>query len=272
MSNLKRWPDDGAPPDVALLLSAGKQECPNYAGFQRALMAVGVTSAASTAASATSAASTVAGGALGAGGKAATHGLVGLIAKWSALGALSAGVMVGVVSGVQHYQTANATQAATSAGVPAMDPLRGKSEQISAQLTEPQPQASASTPLPESTSSSMRSSRAAPGFTSASGVVPLDRAMAQEIGLIDQARAALRNGNAPATLQAVNDYSRRFPAGRFAPEALYLKMEAYVKSGDPQAASVTARRIIDKYPQGPQVGRAKEVLGSSSNQLIPDSL
>ena len=239
MSNLKRWPDDGAPPDVALLLSAGKQECPSYAGFQRALMVVGATSAASTAASATSAtsaASTVAGGAIGAGGKAATPGLVGLIAKWSALGALSAGVMVGVVSGVQHYQTTNATQAATGVGATAMDPLRGKSEQVSAQLTEPQPQASTSTPLPESTSSSLRSPRAAPVLTSASGAVPLDRAMAQEIGLIDQARAALRAGNAPGTLQAVNDYYRRFPTGRFSPEALYLKMEAYVKSGDLQAA------------------------------------
>jgi hypothetical protein len=272
MSNLKRWPDDGAPPDVALLLSAGKQESPNHAGFQRALLAVGVVGAVTTAASVTSAASTATSGALGTGSNVAAQSLVALVAKWSLLGALGVGAVVGVVSGVRHYQSANAIQAAASAAVAAMDPVRGDADRISAQLPEPPPLASTAAAMPEPTSALLRSSRVAPVFSGASGVAPLDRAMAQEIGLIDQARAALRAGNAAGTLQTVNDYNRRFPSGRFAPEALYLKMEAYVSSGDRQAASLAARKIIDRYPHGPQVGRAKEVLDSSSNQQIPDSL
>jgi outer membrane protein assembly factor BamD (BamD/ComL family) len=97
----------------------------------------------------------------------------------------------------------------------------------------------------------------------------VDSALSEEIGLIDHARASLRSGNANATLQQVSDYDRRFVAGRFAPEALYLKMEALLKLGKNQAASVAAQSIIDRYPQGPQVGRAREVLRQLNNSNYP---
>jgi len=97
-----------------------------------------------------------------------------------------------------------------------------------------------------------------------------DLALAQEIHLVDQARASLRAGDAGGTLKRVSDYLNRFASGRFEPEVLYLKMEALRTSGNLQAASTTAEEIVARFPLSPQVGRAKALLHQTRGARISD--
>jgi hypothetical protein len=97
-----------------------------------------------------------------------------------------------------------------------------------------------------------------------------DLALAEEIHLVDQARASLRAGDAGGTLKRVSDYLNRFAAGRFEPEVLYLKMEALRTLGNLQAASTTAEEIVARFPLSPQVGRAKALLHQTRGARISD--
>jgi hypothetical protein len=259
MSNLRQWLDDGAPPEVTRLLRAGLEENPQRERMQRTLLAVGVAGAAATAANLSSAATVALDAATAVGSHSAAASTLGVLAKWSMIGLLSVGATVATVQ-VVRQQPPHATPAAVA---------------VRAQLLAPLPTASApsfllndradNTPaLPEPNAATVRAGRGAGTTLPPAVTANADRTMAQEIELIDQARAALRSSNAAATLRLVNDYGRRFPAGRLAPEALYLRMEAYLKAGDQQNALAAARRLVDKYPQCPQVARAKDILNSSN--------
>ena len=82
------------------------------------------------------------------------------------------------------------------------------------------------------------------------------------MALVDAARSRLRMGDAAGALRSASDYGRRFPAGRFAPEALFLVMQAHHQLGHRQAALEAAREIVRRHPNSAQVGRAREILQS----------
>lgn len=70
-----------------------------------------------------------------------------------------------------------------------------------------------------------------------------------ELRLIEQARLALRNHDASATLRALDEHARRFPNGQLATERRHSKIKAYCLAGrtdeaDALATDATARRIF----------------------------
>jgi hypothetical protein len=104
------------------------------------------------------------------------------------------------------------------------------------------------------------SSDLAPGVPTDSGIVIDAETLAQEVRSVDQARAALAAGRAAAALTALDEYERRYSKRRFAPEALYLRMEALVSLERNTEARAVAERLLARYPMSPQGARAREVL------------
>jgi TolA-binding protein len=93
--------------------------------------------------------------------------------------------------------------------------------------------------------------------------VPIDaERLAEEVALVDQARGALARGDARAALAALDDYDARFKVRRFAPEALYLKMESLLRLGNADAARAVAERLATSFPKSPHTARARQVLGA----------
>jgi hypothetical protein len=94
--------------------------------------------------------------------------------------------------------------------------------------------------------------------------VPLDvETLTEEVRNVDRARAALAAGRPAQTLAVLDEYERRFPQRRFAPEALYLRMEALVSLGRTVEARSAAQRLLASYPGTPNGARARAVLTKS---------
>jgi outer membrane protein assembly factor BamD (BamD/ComL family) len=80
---------------------------------------------------------------------------------------------------------------------------------------------------------------------------------------MDTARAALAAGRAAETLAVLDEYERRFRERRFAPEALYLRMEALVSLGQTAEAREAAERLLLSYPQSPHGARARFIVSKN---------
>ncbi len=89
--------------------------------------------------------------------------------------------------------------------------------------------------------------------------------MADEIAMIDAASALVRAGNHGAALRAIQAYRKRFPSGRFAPEALALEIEALHASGKVDAARALAEQFIASSPESPIANRISKLVGLSDD-------
>jgi TolA-binding protein len=257
MNNLNPWLDESPPSEIADLLRAGKREQPKVASLQRALLAVGVASAASAAT----------GSALGAGSKTVAHGGASLIAKWTTVGIVSAGAVAGTVTGVVYYTAKDKDNVTAPAPTSRIASVRSTKAMVAA------PPATVSSTVESPADSAVlpptRLSHAVRTPSKAPPVVVPQRHTQEELELIDKARSSLRAGDPNATLRWVHDYDRRFPQGLFAPESTYLRMEAALRLGNTEAAAHAAREIVTRYPNGAQVSRASEVLQHSGAMQNP---
>ena len=96
---------------------------------------------------------------------------------------------------------------------------------------------------------------------SASVAPPSDRErLAEEVAVVERARTEFARGRSSQVLAALDDYAERFPIQRFAPEALYMRMEALLAVGQRSAALDTAQRLSTRYPKSPQAPRARQLL------------
>jgi TolA-binding protein len=77
----------------------------------------------------------------------------------------------------------------------------------------------------------------------------------------------LASGLTAHALAALDDYDRRYAEHRFAPEALYWRMEALARSARAVEARTIAKRLATMYPNSPQSTRARVVL----SEAIPRS-
>jgi TolA-binding protein len=80
---------------------------------------------------------------------------------------------------------------------------------------------------------------------------------------VDRARAALAAGRAGDALTRLDEYERNFAEQRFAPEALYLRLEALAVLGRTDLARKTAERLLARYPNSPQGERARAMLSKN---------
>jgi uncharacterized membrane-anchored protein len=85
--------------------------------------------------------------------------------------------------------------------------------------------------------------------------------LAREVAELDRARAALRAGDVASARRELERYEADPEARVLRAEALYLKMEALLASGERSAASQTARDLLRAYPGSAHAARAEEVAG-----------
>jgi TolA-binding protein len=109
-------------------------------------------------------------------------------------------------------------------------------------------------PAQESASSGARAVESEPTASESAA----ERALREEVAALALAKSSLNRGAATAALDAVRAYRVLYPAGRLAPEATYIEMEAALLSGD----RARAERIAERLATGttPSAKRAREIL------------
>jgi hypothetical protein len=86
--------------------------------------------------------------------------------------------------------------------------------------------------------------------------------LGRELESLDQARAALRGGDADRCLQLLREHARKFPRQRMAVEASVLRIEALAKSGNQEAARKAGQAFLAKHPKGPYAQRVTSLIGA----------
>ena len=270
MSEFKRWTDEGAPDAIGRLLEAAESEQPSAASLTNTLtrlgLAGGVAAGVTTGAATSSAAGATALTSAAAGGKLSALALTVTFAKWIALGTALGGASLAVY-------TASSDGPAPSAVAPPAALASARQQPAApspAPPAAPAPSAivlrslaTPATPRAASATSRGRSSSDA-ARDPAAEAIPAET-LAAEIAGIDRARGLLAAGRPAAALAALDDYERRFPRHHFAPEVLYLRMEAASRAGRSEETRELARSLLARYPQSPQSEKAKQLLDQKSS-------
>jgi hypothetical protein len=91
--------------------------------------------------------------------------------------------------------------------------------------------------------------------------------LADEVALLDRAKAAAATHNPKRTLQLLNGYQRQFPKGALGPEAKLLRLEALVQSGRSTEASPLARQLLMAAPKGPHAERIRALVPNANSEF-----
>ena len=84
--------------------------------------------------------------------------------------------------------------------------------------------------------------------------------LSDEVAALQVARTALSAHDAGGAIAALDRYKSRFPAGRLAPEATVLRIDALVERGDRAQASALAERFESANPKSPYADRVRSIL------------
>lgn len=223
-------------PLTRAMLGAAREETPSDRLMERTLLAVSAGSVVM------GAASTVAG--------AGTTSLSAAAAKWFGIGAVGGLLTMGAAVGVEHMvsRPAEVSMSTRAPAVPRVDVTRApapgpakpevKAPETEAPKLAAVPLPSVSVPKPSSTEPSI----------------------AKELQAIDGARSALASGDAARALSLVDAYERQPGTKQMFQEALAIRMEAQVKSGNSAGARASAERLLAISPNGPHAARARQLL------------
>jgi hypothetical protein len=85
-----------------------------------------------------------------------------------------------------------------------------------------------------------------------------------EIALLDEARLALRQGQAARTLSAIDRYRSSFQSRAFDQEATVLRIEALDALGNRSRAAQEAKSFLSRHPNSPHGDRLKRLLDKSA--------
>ncbi|MGA2449044.1 MAG: hypothetical protein ABTD50_10240 [Polyangiaceae bacterium] len=252
MRNPERCDDPALEEVERLLLKAGRAGAP-AGSKQRALAAMtGVV-----------AASAISGGQAAAASLVAKSVLVS--SKWLAVVSLTGVVAVSGTLVVQHIHGTPVT-----AGVPARSAStsRAPARVVSVRSPEiPPAPATMFVATPSAPSLAVPSAPASPTVEAAGPVVrataPAAPSFALELSTLDQARAAVADGEPARALSILGEYSAQFPRGAMGPEAAVLRVEALLSAGDRAAAERVARAFLQNNPTSPYGPRVKSLLGAN---------
>jgi hypothetical protein len=81
--------------------------------------------------------------------------------------------------------------------------------------------------------------------------------LADEVAALEVARAALRAHDPNGAVAALDRYKSRFPAGKLAPEATVVRIEALNQRGDHAAAAALGDRFLAAHPNSPYADRVR---------------
>lgn len=99
--------------------------------------------------------------------------------------------------------------------------------------------------------------------TRAAGPASDKSTLADELALVDLARAALARKEPAQTLRLLDEYTRRFSPRRLDAEATVLRIEALSAASDRATASRLGQAFLSKHPQGPYARRVRSLIGAS---------
>lgn len=200
---------------------------------------------------------------------------IAIIAKWIGVGVGAAAITLGAVyevprvMGRGHSSAAVATDERVSAVLPEGDvslspvatvPTIEENRGGVPAVDGPAP---AATHVPRMVAPVTKDT--APGSTSAPGGAVPERSLSDQVTMLDSARQMM--GTNPAgTLRALDDYQTQFPHGDLAPEALVLRIEALVRSGQQGAADKLGRDYLARNPGSPHAHKIRTLLGTGPSQ------
>lgn len=243
MSDIKRWVEEGAPELVGRMIGAAGREEPPEGSLSRSLAKVSV---------ATSMASTLATTGAASGATSVTGLTVVNLSKWLSIGLLAGSGATWLAVRAIAPSTGHAPSPAPQLS-PAPDLPLPPSPPI---VSKPSPEAPPSKVVPAPVG--LRQKAPAPPEPASA-----PERLAEETALVERARSEVAAGRPGQALITLADYAQRFPIQRFAPEALYLKMEASLAVGQRSAALDAAQRLSTRYPTSPQAPRARQVLAEA---------
>jgi outer membrane protein assembly factor BamD (BamD/ComL family) len=85
--------------------------------------------------------------------------------------------------------------------------------------------------------------------------------LANQVALVDAARAALASGGAERALASVREYQTTYPGGAFRPEVAAIRIEALLKLGRKAEARALAERFPATYGPGLLADRVARMTG-----------
>jgi hypothetical protein len=270
---------DGDDEAARRLMLAMRDERPPAGAVNRALVALGVGSAALL----TTGAAAGSGGA----GAALSKSLTALAFKW-----LGAGAAVGLVAATGASVLPRATDQEASiptAGaaaspvelVPAPRAPQTRAESERVEIAEPAPAPDEPAPAPVARTSTAPARELGPAPAEAQSVArfeasgspgearrpltwpPAADSLEREIELLDQARSAVR-ANAPVdALAKLDRFAREFPRGRLASEAFVVRLEALVRANRAAEARALAGAHLTRNPSSPHATRIRRIVGAA---------
>lgn len=246
MTELKRWIDSHPPAGLAQLIDAARTDEPDAAALSSTLLALGVAEVATSGAAGASAGSTAP--ALGVGGAASGAPLAAvggastaqaasvagalMLAKWGLSGLACGAVAVLAVSTVSKVVTP--PSAPLHAPAVAASGVRLEQAELPAPPPRrPDPQVAHDSRGAAAALTSTPPGRSPPASTAVARSAGGD--LAQEVAVLDRARAALAAGELASALTATREYERRFAAPQFEPEIRYIRAQALERAGDAAA-------------------------------------
>lgn len=233
----------------SLLASAKGDRMP--AERKRALVASLAGAASLTAAGTAKAAATTAAAAAKKGGAAV------VLAKWIAAGAVGTALAFGASKGALVVYEERASSPPTVAQAPVVTapaPAPAREDAPAEKSAEPEPAAEEVKPVADSPAAAPRAIAQAGGKSRKQASA---RPIADEVVVIERARAALARGDAPAADQALAEHARDFPDGVLRDEARVLRIDALARRGDRAGAARAARAWLASHPNSPYAPRVR---------------
>jgi outer membrane protein assembly factor BamD (BamD/ComL family) len=88
--------------------------------------------------------------------------------------------------------------------------------------------------------------------------------LAEEVALVERARAALRAGDLAAASAALDARDERFSRGALAEESEVLRVELASASGDRARAERLGRAFLARHPSSPHASRVRQLAGGTA--------
>jgi TolA-binding protein len=93
--------------------------------------------------------------------------------------------------------------------------------------------------------------------------------LALELAAIDQARGALARGDHALASRLLDRYAARFPKPRLGAEALVLRIETQVASGNRASAERLGKAFLKRNPNSPYARRVRSLIGDRATTTDP---
>lgn len=236
---------------AAELLRAGADEQPSENSVEKALVALGVSSAVLT--------TTSAAGAAAAGGAKLTKAVsLTLLAKWVGIGVVGG---VGLASVAAVATSPAAAPAAAPSAVVVNKPRVVHPAATTPAAVEPTPTPVEAEPAPvEVPPVAAPSHTAVEPAATAAPALEVGAPLAAEVAYVDRARALVASGQTSQGLALLGSYEREFPEARLLPEVLFLQLQTLEQLGRTSEARTAAKRLVDGFPKSPHASRARKLL------------